>query len=110
MWRAMDLFNGSFYMTLGIWVRWIRRTNLTYLILSRIFVVATRDLHRPDGQVAQMVFGFGSGLVAHAMFGFGSGLVAHVMFGFGSGLVAHAMFGFGSGLVAHVMFGFGSGR
>jgi hypothetical protein len=43
------------------------------LILSRIFVVATRDLHGPDCRVAQIIFRFGSGQVARVILGLGSG-------------------------------------
>jgi len=36
----------------------VHRKNLTYWILSRIFIVAARDLHRHDGWVAGIVFVF----------------------------------------------------
>jgi len=36
----------------------VHRRNIIYLILSRIFIVATRELHRHDGWVAGIVFVF----------------------------------------------------
>jgi len=36
----------------------VHRRNLIYLILSRIFIVPTRDLHRHDVWVAGIVFMF----------------------------------------------------
>jgi hypothetical protein len=51
------------------------------LILSRIFVVATRDLHGPDCWVAQIISRFGSGQVARVILGFGLGSTDDVRVG-----------------------------
>jgi hypothetical protein len=59
-------------MNLGNWVSMDSQNNLTYLNLSTIFVVATRDLHGPDCRVAQIIFRFGSGQLAQVIFRFGS--------------------------------------
>jgi hypothetical protein len=45
------------------------------LILSRIFVVATRDPHGPDCRVAQIIFRFGPDQVARVIFRLGPGRV-----------------------------------
>jgi hypothetical protein len=39
-----------------------------YFILSRIFIVATRDLQGPDGQVAQIIFRFRSGQISNTIY------------------------------------------
>jgi hypothetical protein len=44
-----------FFWVWDIWFAWVGRTNLAYLILSRIFVVVPRDLYMPDGRVARTV-------------------------------------------------------
>jgi hypothetical protein len=62
---VVDLCNKYvFYMSFWYWVR---RTNVAYLILCRIFVVVTEDIHKSDGRVAQIIFGLVSGRVARTI-------------------------------------------
>jgi hypothetical protein len=65
-----------FCMSLRIAFIHVRRRNLIYLILSRIFIAASRDLHRHNGWVAETVFGFMLGQVEQIIQRLRSGQVA----------------------------------
>jgi hAT family dimerisation domain. len=77
-----------FYVSLRIGFIHVHRRNLIYFILSGIFRVATKDLHRHDGWVAGIVFVFVLGQVEWIILRLRSSQVAQ-RFEFALGQVAY---------------------